>query len=162
MEERSKPVSASRVETTHLVRPADLNHSDRLFGGVLMSWIDEVAGLVARRHAQMTVTTAAVDNLSFLHPAYVKDTVVLTGKATYVGNTSVEVKVDTYVEKITGERTLINRAYITMVGLDENDKPARLPRLIPETEEERADWEKAELRRSIRKQQKAEGFRFYD
>ena len=53
-----------------------------------------------------------------------------------------EVKVDTYVEHMDSERTLINRAYFTMVGLDENDRPAHVPGLVLETEEERAEWGK--------------------
>ena len=48
-----------------------------------MQWIDEVAGLVAKRHARMNVTTASVDNLKFLHGAYQRDVIVIIGKATY-------------------------------------------------------------------------------
>lgn len=65
-----------------------------------MQWIDEVAGMVAKRHTRRNVITASVDSLSFLRGAYVKDTVVIIGKVTYVGNTSMEVKVDTYVEAL--------------------------------------------------------------
>ena len=107
-----------------------------------MQWIDEVAGMVAKRHTRRNVITASVDSLSFLRGAYVKDTVVIIGKVTYVGNTSMEVKVDTYVEALSGERTPINHAYFTMVALDKNDKPVRVPRLDLETEEEKEEWEK--------------------
>ncbi|MBR5997617.1 MAG: acyl-CoA thioesterase [Deltaproteobacteria bacterium] len=161
MERRDKTVAESRVETIHLVMPSDMNDSGRLFGGRLMCWIDEVAGLVGRRHAQMNVTTGSVDNLKFLRGAYLREMVVISGKVTYVGNASMEVKVETFIEKSTGERDLINRAYLTMVGLDENDKPCRLPRLILETEEDRMEWERAEIRRQIRKKQSAEGFHFF-
>ena len=161
MERRDKSVAESRVETIHLVMPPDMNDSGRLFGGRLMCWIDEVAGLVGRRHAQMNVTTGSVDNLKFLRGAYLRDIVVVSGKVTHVGNASMEVKVETFIEKSTGERELINRAYLTMVGLDENDKPCRLPRLILETEEDRMEWERADRRREIRRRQSAEGFHFY-
>ena len=86
-----REVSESVVETVHMVRPNHLNASGRLFGGVLMQWIDEVAGLVAKRHARMNVTTASVDNLKFLHGAYQRDVIVIIGKATYVGRTSMAV-----------------------------------------------------------------------
>ena len=46
----SKTVDDSRVETVHIVRPNHLNGANRLFGGILMQWIDEVAGIVAKRH----------------------------------------------------------------------------------------------------------------
>ena len=141
MEIESRKVSDSIVETVHMVRPQHLNASDRLFGGALMQWIDEVAGMVAKRHTRRNVITASVDRLSFLRGAYVKDTVVIIGKVTYVGNTSMEVKVDTFVEHTDGSRELVNRAFLTMVGLDENNKPARIPRLILETEEDKTEWE---------------------
>ena len=150
MERRDKTVAESRVETIHLVMPSDMNDSGRLFGGALMCWIDEVAGLVGRRHAQMNVTTGSVDNLKFLRGAYLRDMVVVSGKVTHVGNASMEVKVESFIENSTGERELINRAYLTMVGLDENDRPCRLPRLILETEEDQLEWQRAQTRREIR------------
>ena len=161
MERRDKTVAESRVETIHLVMPSDMNDSGRLFGGALMCWIDEVAGLVGRRHAQMNVTTGSVDNLKFLRGAYLRDMVVVSGKVTHVGNASMEVKVESFIENSTGERELINRAYLTMVGLDENDRPCRLPRLILETEEDRMEWQRAQTRREIRQRQSSEGFHFY-
>lgn len=154
MERRDKTAAESRVETFHIIMPENMNGSGRLFGGSLMCWIDEVAGLVGRRHAQMNVTTGTVENLKFLRGAYLQDIIVITGRVTYVGNTSMEVKVETFVEATGGERELINRAYLTMVGIDENDRPCRLPRLILETEEDKTEWEKAEKRRQIRQEQR--------
>lgn len=158
MEIKERKAADSVVETVHMVRPNHLNSAERLFGGILMQWIDEVAGLVAKRHTRMNVITASVDDLKFLHGAYQKDVIVIIGKITYVGTTSMEVKVDTYVEQIDGERTLINRAYFTMVGLDADDKPAMVPKLILETEEEKEEWEKAKKRRELRIMRKEEDF----
>ena len=87
---------------------------------------------------------------------------MISGKVTYVGNSSMEVKVESFVEKSTGERELVNRAYLTMVGIDENNKPCRLPRLILQTEEDKKEWEQAEMRRRIRQEQRAEGIYFYE
>lgn len=151
---KSKKVSDSIVETVHIVRPNHLNNAGRLFGGMLMQWIDEVAALVAKRHCRKNVTTVSVDNLHFIRGAYPKDDVVIIGKITHVGTTSMEVKVDTYVEDENGERTLINRAYLTEVALDANDRPTEVPRLITETEEEEKEWEAAVVRRELRKVQK--------
>ena len=151
-------VADSRVETVHMVRPNQLNAAGRLFGGILMQWLDDVAGLVAKRHTRSNIITASVDNLRFIQGAYQKDVIVIIGKATYVGNTSMEVRVDTYVENMDGMRRPINRAYFTMVALDENDKPKRVPRLILESEEEKAEWEAAKKRREMRIKRKEEGF----
>ncbi len=151
-------VADSRVETVHMVRPNHLNAAGRLFGGILMQWLDDVAGLVAKRHTRSNIITASVDNLRFIQGAYQKDVIVIIGKVTYVGHTSIEVRVDTYVENMDGEHRPINRAYFTMVALDENDKPKRVPRLILETLEEKAEWEAAEKRREMRIKRKEEGF----
>lgn len=157
MEERH--VKDSMVETVHMVRPNHLNAAGRLFGGILMQWLDEVAGLVAKRHTKSNVITASVDNLRFIHGAYKGEMVVIVGKVTYVGNTSLEVRTDTYVEHLEdGTRHPINRAYFTMVALDEKDRPVRVPRLVLETESEKAEWEAAEKRREVRMRRKTEGF----
>ena len=113
-----KRVEDSRVETVHIIRPNHLNAAGRLFGGMLMQWLDEVAGMVAKRHTRANVITASVDNLRFIHGAYKGEMVVIVGKVTYVGTTSMEVRVDTYVEHMEdGMRRPINRAYFTMVAL---------------------------------------------
>ena len=149
-----KTVRDSYVETVRVVRPNHLNGANRLFGGILMQWIDEVAGVVAKRHSMCNVTTASVDNLTFLHGAYQNDMVVILGRMTWVGSSSMEVTVDVYVENITAERKHINHAHFIMVALDENDKPVRVPRLILQTEQEHADWAAGEERRRLRQARK--------
>ena len=151
----AKTVDDSRVETVHIIRPTHLNGANRLFGGILMQWIDEVAGIVAKRHSMANVTTASVDNLTFLHGAYQNDLVVIKGKLTWVGSTSMEVCVDTYVESPKGERHRINNAHFMMVALDENDKPIQVPRLILQTEDEHLAWAHGEERRRIRNERRA-------
>ena len=151
---QGKTVDESRVETVYLVRPTHLNGANRLFGGILMQWIDEAAGIVAKRHSMCNVTTASVDNLTFLQGAYQGDMVVIKGKMTWVGSTSMEVCVDTYVETPGGERNRINNAHFMMVALDENDKPVKVPPLILQTDDERLAWSHGEERRRIRIQRK--------
>lgn len=120
-----KKVSESKTEQIQILMPQHINGYKRLFGGVLMEWIDVVAGVVARRHANSEVTTASVDNLQFKSPAYVNSTIILIGKITYVGTTSMEVRVETFVESLSGERKLVNRAYVVMVALDEHERPEK-------------------------------------
>ena len=153
-----KHVSDTMIEQVYQVRPEHLNGSGILFGCRLMEWIDEVAGLVAMRHAQSNVITASVDNLKFIRGVYQGDLLVLIGKMTYVGHTSMEVRVDTYVETLDGMRRPVNRAYLVQVAVDQKDKPVRVPGLIVETESEKAEWEAGIRRRAMRKQRKEEGF----
>lgn len=153
-----KKVEDSKIETVHIVRPNHLNGAGRLFGGMLMQWMDEVAGIVSFRHAQCNCTTASVDNLRFIRGAYLNELVVVIGKVTYTGRTSMEVRVDSYVEDRQGMRRPINRAFFTMVALDENDKPRPVPQLEVQTEEQKAEWECALKRRAMREQRHVEGF----
>lgn len=154
----AKPVSASRTEQIQSIMPQHINGYGRLFGGQLMAWIDVVAGAVARRHANAEVTTASVDTLQFKKPAHVNDMIVLIGMVTHVGASSMEVRVDSYVEKRDGSRDLVNRAYVTMVALDEKEKPIVVPRLLLETEEEKLEWEAGEKRTQLRRQRRIEQY----
>ena len=154
----NKKISDSIVETIHIVRPQHLNSVGRLFGGVLMQWIDEVACLVAKRHSHTGVTTASVDNLNFIMSAYQNDVLVLIGKITFAGRTSMEVRVDTYREDIDGTRHPINRAYLTIVALDKNDQPTEVPGLLIESPSEQMEWKSAKKRREMRIFRRQEGF----
>ena len=146
-----KRVSDQKTEQVQWVSQSDLNGYKRLFGGKLMQWIDIVAGVTARRHSGKNVTTLMVDSLQFKEAAYANDLIVIIGKVTYVGRTSMEVCVRSYVEEQDGMRRLINTAYFVMVALDVNEKPTEVPGLILESEEEKMEWEFAKKRNEMRK-----------
>ena len=152
MQERN--VSYSKTEHVHLVQPSDLNGGGRLFGGIMMKMIDEVAAIVAMRHTGLkTVTTAAVDSLVFKSAAYVNDLVIFIGYLTYTGRTSMEVRVDAYVERSDGLRYPINRAFLVLVALDENNKPTAVPPLIPENDIQREEFSMAKKRIELHKKE---------
>lgn len=155
--EMGKRVSDSYTEQVQILSQSTLNGYNRLFGGQLMQWIDVVAAVVARRHSNSNVTTAAVDNLRFEGPAYANDTIVLCGSITYTGRTSMEVCVKTYVEELTGQKRLINVAYLVMVALDGSERPTSVPQLIPSNEEEQREWEAAKERNRLRKERRKNG-----
>ena len=141
---KEKSVEVSRTEVSHLLCNRDMNGAGRLFGGQLLMWIDEVAGIVAKRHCECNVTTASIDNLQFKEACYLGDVIVLIGYLTHVGNSSMEVRIDTYVEKKNGKRYPVNRAFF--------------PRLSVSSIEEQAKWEAAERRVALRKTRREEGF----
>lgn len=153
-----KCVEDSAVEQSYLLMPKHINGSGRLFGGQLVQWIDEIAGIVAKRHAETDIVTACIDNLRFKAGAYLNDTVVICAKIVHVGRSSMEVRVDSYRETIHGIRTMINRAYVVMVGVDENGKSVKVPGLVIENEVQKAEWEAAEKRAEYRKLRQHEGF----
>lgn len=160
MEEKKngKKVSDSRTEQIRVVIYPDINGFGRLFGGRLLSWIDEVAGATARRHCGCNATTVAIDNLYFKAGAYLNEILVLIGKVTHVGSTSMEIRVDTYKEDADGTRHPINRAYFVMVAMGEDGNPTTVPPLLLENDSERMEWQNAEKRRELRLMRKKEGF----
>lgn len=153
-----KKVSDSMTSQIQIIMPQHINGYNRLFGGQLVEWIDVVAAVVARRHCNHNITTVSIDNLQFKAPVYANDTVVLKGRITHVGNTSMEVRVDTFVEALDGHRALVNRAYLVMVALDKEEHPIQVPGLTLETEEDHTEWEAGGKRRQLRKQRKIEAY----
>lgn len=152
----SKGPSESYTEQVHILTQQDINGYGRLFGGRLMEWIDITAAVAARRHSNHEVTTAAISQLNFSAPAYVNDTVILVADIVYTGKTSMDVRVRTYVEKLNGDRVLINTAYLVMVALDKDEKPTRVPKLDILSNIEKAEWDKAVKRHELYKQAMSE------
>lgn len=157
-ERKMKRVEDSMVTQSHLLMPKCLNAAGYLFGGQLLAWIDETAGIVAKRHAEMNVVTVAVDNMYFKAGAKVDDTIVLIGRLTHVGRSSMEVRIDTYAEALNGTRNMINRAYFVMVGTDADQKPMEVPGLIVEGVTQQIEWEAGQKRAELRKRRRSEGF----
>ena len=153
--EKTSTVQDSLTRQTRMLMYQDLNTRGKLYGGRLLEWIDMVAGITGRRYCGTEVTTAAIDKLDFLTAAKLGDILEIIGKVTYVGNTSFEVKVETYVDRQNGERERINRAYLVMVALDEEERSIRPPRLVLQNDEERLEYEAAEQRYLARKKDRA-------
>ena len=143
-ERKMKRVEDSLTEQSHLLMPKCLNAAGYLFGGQLLAWIDEMAGIVAKRHAEMNVVT--------------DDTIVLIGRLTHVGRSSMEVRIDTYAESLQGVRTMINRVYFVMVGTDDHQHPVEVPGLIVEGVTQQIEWEAGQKRAELRKIRRQEGF----
>ncbi len=148
-----KHAADSYTEQVFLVMPQHLNGVGKLFGGQLVAWIDTVAGVVALRHCNTAITTAAIDNLQFRESVEQNRLVVLKGKVIHTGTTSVEVRVDSYVEDVaTGAQRLINTAFVVEVAIDREGRPMPVPPLIPVTEEEKTAFDSAARRKQLRRE----------
>jgi acyl-CoA hydrolase len=150
---KTKSPRASQMEAHYVLMPQHSNHYGIAFGGVIMSWIDLLAGMVAQKHCGCEVVTASTDHISFLAPIYVGDHVILKASANYVGRTSMEVGVKVLRENFhTGESMPATSAYLTFVGLDQQKRPAPIPGLCPETPDELRRFDNARLRVEARKE----------
>lgn len=136
--------------------PDQLNHHGNVFGGVILALVDKCGGVVARRHARLPVVTVSIDRVEFNQPVYATDYVEARGRIAYVGRTSMDVLVEVTAEQVeTGVRRHTNRCMLTYVALDRlNGRPARVPPLRLETEEDRRLHALA-LRRRERRQVEA-------
>lgn len=140
------------MQTQHvqIVMSKHVNGAKRLFGGQLMEWIDITAAVAARRHARNDVTLAAVDALEFIEPVQINDTVILSAEITWTGHTSMEVRIETFVEHLDGQRCLVNRAYLVFVAIDPSGKPTPIEAFHPETSEQQSEWDQALKRQEQR------------
>lgn len=144
------------VKTSH-VMPSDTNNHDTLFGGKLMSYIDDIASIAAMRHCRNQVVTASTDSVDFLHPIRPGHSVCLEAFVTYTGKSSMEVFVKIIAENLlSGERQIAATSFLTFVALNDQKRPVKVPAVIPETEEERKLHETAPHRAELRKQRREE------
>ena len=136
---------------TELVLPNDTNTLNNLMGGRLMHWMDVVSAIAGQKHCNSIVVTASVDNISFRTPIQLGNVVTLKAKVTRAFNTSVEVRIDVDAENIPeGKKVASNSAYFTFVAVDKNGNPVEIPEVVPETEEEKAQYDGALRRRQVR------------
>lgn len=148
---REKHPADSRVEMTELILPNDTNLLGNLLGGRLLHWMDIAGAMAAQRHCNSIVATAAIDSVEFKQPVHVGDIIRLQASLTWVGRTSMEVRVDVYAEDYRlDEVRFTNRAYLTFVAIGENGRPTAVPALLPQTPEEEAEAQAALKRREIR------------
>ncbi len=149
----SKPMSHSRAELTTLVMPHMQNVLGDLFGGHLMALVDQAAAVAAIRHAGGPAVTASIDRVDFRERIPVGALVTCVGTVDYVGNSSMDITVEVYSERVsTGERRHTHTAHAVFVAIDTEGKPKRVPRLVPGTDEEKVRYERARLHRERMKQ----------
>ncbi|QPC81189.1 acyl-CoA thioesterase [Phototrophicus methaneseepsis] len=157
MTDQGKPISASRVTISQMMGPQDTNGYGNVHGGVIMKLADEAGALASMRHAQAPTVTVSVDSMTFMEPIYVGNFVQFNAELTYVGRTSMEVRVEVVKENpVTGERRISNTAYIVYVALDGDGHPKSVPPLAYETDEEKRRAQLAEERQAFRKQQRSQ------
>ena len=152
---KPKKPSESASEMIQIVFPNDTNTLNSLFGGMLMQWIDLCGSVAAKRHCHKTVVTASMDKLDFLISAKVGDLVVMKSRVNRAFNSSMEVGVKVWAENLkTGGRKHIASSYLTMVALDPEGRPSKVPQLVPGDDEDKRRYEEADKRRQLRIQNK--------
>ena len=158
---QGRAVRESRSEYIYLALPNDANPLGNVLGGRVMHLVDMCGGLAAKRHARRSVVTAAIDQMSFLHPAPIGQLLILRSSVNRVFRTSMEAGVKVWVENPeTGEVHHTSSAYLTFVAIDETGKPAPIMPIIVESEDEERRYHEAGQRRVYRLARRAEA-RFY-
>lgn len=130
--------NVSRTIQTKLVLPPDTNHLGTIFGGTVLSYIDEIAVIAAMKHSKKTVVTAAIDTVNFVSSAKSGDILSLEAFVLSTGNTSMKVYVKVESKDLeTDQKKLTTTSTVTLVALDANEKPTPVPKVSLESH-----WEK--------------------
>ena len=147
----SKKRSDSFTVMSELVSPNHTNTLGNLMGGNLLYMMDMCAGIVSQRHANRTCVTASVDHVEFVSPVKLGEVVHLEGHINRAFRTSMEIEIEVWAENPQARtRTSTNRAFYTMVALDEDLRPTPIPAIEPANDAERAQYDAAERRRQLR------------
>jgi acyl-CoA hydrolase len=118
--------------------PDQLNNNGTVFGGAILSLVDKVGGVVARRHARTPVVTVSIDRVEFREPIFAGEYVVAQGRMVNAGRTSMDILVTVESENLsTGEKRRTNRCWLTYVALGADGRPTPVPPLLLETDEDR-------------------------
>ncbi|HEX7364500.1 MAG TPA: ferritin family protein [Dehalococcoidia bacterium] len=132
-----KTVGHSAVDMAELMLPHHSNPAGVVHGGELMKMMDNAAGVAAARHSQANPVTGMVHDIRFLSPVHVGEVVLIHARLTFVGHTSMEVRVEIDAQNLgTEERRQAMTAHYIMVATDSKGKPVDVPPLIVITEEE--------------------------
>lgn len=144
------------MTTSRLLIQTDANIMGNVFGGAIMRYMDEIAGMVAFRHAGRNCVTASIDRMNFWAPVYVGNILILKASVNYVGRTSMEVGVRIEAQDWkTGKVSHTGSCYLTFIALDTKGRPTVVPRLILETDEERRRFKEGLARRKLREAEAA-------
>ncbi len=149
--DRARPISETKTTIYRVMMPTDANPAGNVYGGSIMRYIDEIAGIVASRHTRTNVVTASIDRMDFIAPMGIGEILVLKAAINFTGRTSMEVGVRVEAEDTrTGRVVHTGSCYLTMVALDGDGKPTPVPPVVPTTEEEKYWYEGGRRRREAR------------
>ncbi|WP_129140405.1 acyl-CoA thioesterase [Modicisalibacter coralii] len=138
---------------TVLMTPDMANFSGKVHGGAILKKLDEVAYACASRYSGSYVVTLSVDQVLFKQPIHVGELVTFLASVNHVGRSSMEIGVKVVAESIQ-EKVIrhTNSCYLTMVAVDSQGQPVEVPPLRLETPLQQLRFEKATLRKELRKQ----------
>ena len=107
-----------------ITMPRDTNHYGTIFGGVILSYIDQAGFVESRRHGRHRWVTASIDHVDFKAPVYVGDIVNLYTRTVKCGTKSVTIEVDVEAERDrTRDIVPVTSATLTMVSVDGGGRP---------------------------------------
>jgi len=124
---KEEKIRQSETRIFKAVFPNTVNHYDTLFGGAAMQLMDEAAFITATRFSRQRMVTVSSDRIDFKKPIPAGTIVELIGNVTAVGNTSLKVRVDIFIEQMyADEREKAVSGEFTLVAIDEDKKPVRI------------------------------------
>ena len=146
-----RTVQETALTLTMFTQPEHSNSLGNVHGGVVLKLCDECGGIIAARHARRPAVTITVDSVTFHQPVLLGRLLLVHGRITWVGNTSMEVELRVETENLlTGEVVHTNSAYFVYVALGADRKPTTVPRLRLENAEEERRFAEGQHRQEAR------------
>lgn len=144
---------AHQLMMTVLMTPDTANFSGKVHGGAILKLLDQVAYACASRYAGRYVVTLSVDQVMFRQPIKVGELVTFLASVNHTGNSSMEIGIKVIAEDIRDKVVRhVNSCFFTMIAVDDDGKPAKVPVLIPDTADEHRRFAAAEIRREVRRE----------
>lgn len=123
-QEIQRRIEQSETRVTKAVFPPTTNHHNTLFGGTALAWMDEVSFIAATRFCRLPLVTVSSDRIDFNHAIPAGSIVELIGRVIKVGNTSLKVEVEVFVESMSSDvRERAITGVFSFVAIDEQNKP---------------------------------------
>lgn len=114
-----------------MAMPADTNANGDIFGGWVMSRMDQAGGIAGVERAMGRVVTVSVDSMNFIQPMKVGDVLSVHCDIGKVGRTSMKIHVEAFAKRfLTGEHHKVTDATFTFVAIDEDGNPRPVPALV--------------------------------
>ena len=113
-----------------IAMPADTNANGDIFGGWVLSQMDQAGGIAAVERAQGRVVTIAVEAMTFIRPVKIGDVLCVYTEVDHVGRTSMKIHIEAWSQRFrTHIREKVTDATFTFVAIDENGRPRPVPPL---------------------------------
>ncbi|KQT45466.1 acyl-CoA thioesterase [Methylobacterium sp. Leaf456] len=126
--ETAEEMPSGDLTVRTVAMPADTNANGDIFGGWVLSQMDQAGGIAGVERAQGRVVTVAVEAMTFIRPVRVGDVLCVYTRVDKVGRTSMKIHLEAWARRFrTQQREKVTEATFTFVAIDDEGRPRAIP-----------------------------------